>query len=240
MNLEEVRHLFRSISGRYDLTEADAGKAADFYINEGAKWLDRQDETHDSWASYMAVLTADTWYVQFPSCRAIKEVWLATVSNGRWQLEKKNLQDLLYGYYTDPVGESVSGAPNYFSPSYARYIPEPVSAGDLTTFSAYINLAARETYGYNTLVLSCPVDENTLIDVRGLFYSATLTEDVDTNYWSAEHPLLLAMATIRQIHMSSGNMASLKNIDDALRREMKDLGMDLIEQLISEVDQMEG
>jgi len=241
MNLLQLRTLFRDISGRYDLvTTGFANNGSDFYINEGSKWLDKMDETQNSWASYIEVITAGTWYLQFPSCRAIKEVWAATQASGRRQLVKVDLQDMLAGYLSTDVASVTNGTPEHYCPAYARYIPETVTPAQIATFATYIQIPVKATYGYNTLILSIPVDDDTLIDVKGLFYSATLTADTDENYWSAQHPLLLAMAAVRQVHMSSGNIQGMKNIDEPLRVEMSSLGMDLVEQLIAEVDQMEG
>jgi len=33
--------------------------------------------------------------ISFPHCRAIKEVWVASATEGRWQLTKKRLQDMI-------------------------------------------------------------------------------------------------------------------------------------------------
>lgn len=240
MNLAEIRHLFRSISGRYDLTEADAGQLADFYINEGSKWLDRLDETRDSWATSLEIIHLGDWFIQFPSCRSIKEVWASTTSSGRWQLEKKRLQDILLGRIGAHPTSIVPGTPLYYSPTYARYIPETVTQDDLDTLISFILMPDKATYGHNTILLSVPVSENVLIEIKGLFYSAPLITEEDENQWSAQFPLLLALAAVRQVHMSSGNISMLKNVDEPLKAELTSLGFDLVEQIIAEVDQMEG
>ena len=75
MNLLQLRVKFREISGRFDLVNDDGSdNGADFFINEGRKYLDRLDETQKSWASCFRWLEIGKFSVSFPYCRAIKEV----------------------------------------------------------------------------------------------------------------------------------------------------------------------
>ena len=100
MNLLQLRTKFRSLSGRFDLVNEDfTDNGADFFINEGRKYLDSLYETQKSWASCFRFLEIGKFSVSFPYCRAIKEVWAAT-TEARWQLEKTSLQDLTAGYLT--------------------------------------------------------------------------------------------------------------------------------------------
>lgn len=240
MNLEQIRHLFRSISGRYDLVDADSGKMADFYINEGSKFLDRRDENQKTWASRFEIISAGTFYLQFTLCRAIKEVWMVT-ADGRWQLEKKDLQDLLSEYLAALPSGWTNGTPLYYSPTITRYIPESVGVPTLATFAAYLDvISPMPGYGYNAVVFNAPVDQTTLVDVRGLFYSNPLANNKDENYWSAQHPHLLALAALRATHLSQRNETLLKSVDAAIKEEMATIGMDLVEELVAEVDEMES
>lgn len=240
MNLKDIREKFRDISGRYDLVNDDlSDNGANFFINEGSRWLDRTVETTKSWASFMHILTAGEWYLRFPQARAIKEVWVAT-DEGRWQLEKKRLQDLIAGYYAEIPANIVNGTPLYFSPAVTRYIPESISPATLTTFEAFLGIIQPATHDHNAIILSCPVDRDTLVQITGLFYSVALTADTDVNYWSEIHPLLLVQAAIRQTHIASGNKPLLDLLDRSLDGELTRIGMDLVEQIIAEVDEMDA
>ena len=240
MDLIHIREKFREISGRYDLVNEDlSDSGADFYINEGSKWLDRAVETTKSWATRTLIVPTNTWYVKFPFARAVKEVWIAT-TEGKWQLEKKRLQDLIAAFYTQPPAEWVSGTPEYYSPAITRYIPEDITPGTLATFAAYVGVISAPHPEYNAVILSCPVDQETLVDVTGLFYSALLEADEDENYWSVAHPLLLIQAAVRWTYLVSSNKPLLDSADRGLDGELTRLGMDLVEQMIAEIDQMEG
>ena len=243
MNLSEVRTKFRELSGRYDLTDA----GVNFFINEAVKRLDKAAETTKSWASYKEIIAAGTWYVQFPDCRAIKEVWLATI-DGRWQLTRKRLQDLIATYYTDIPSEWVNGTPLYYSPGITRNVPERVGAGATTTpapttappFDDYVGVISANGLDYNAILLSCPVELQTLVEVIGFFYSSELVGDDDENYWTKVNPLLLVNMAIRLTCISSGNRALMASLDVGIGEELVNLDKDLVEQLIAESDQMDG
>ena len=240
MNLLQLRTKFRSLSGRFDLVNADlSDNGADFFINEGRKYLDRLDETQKSWASCFRFLNIGSSSVSFPYCRAIKEVWAATTTE-RWQLEKRSLQDLTTGYLTGLPSSRSTGSPLYYAPCIVRYIPEDAEAGELEAFAGFTDVEAGTYHEYNSVLVSVPASEKIMLDVRGLFYSMELINDIDKNYWSEVHPLLLYMAAMRQVEVTNRNTQGVKDWTSSIKDEVSQLGMDLVEELIAEVDQMEG
>ncbi len=240
MNLLQIRTQFRTLSGRFDLvSDLFANTGADFFINEGRKFLDRLDETQKSWASRYKLLNVGSFSVSVEQCRAIKEVWIAT-TEGRWQLEKKSIQDLISGYLTGLPSSRTNGTPLYYSPCISRHIPEDAIVTDLGAFIGFVETPAGNAYDYNTILINVPVDQQSMIDVRGLYYSMELVEDTDKNYWSEVHPGLLMKAALREIEVFNRNTQGVKDWEYAIGTEMKQLGMDLVEQLIAEVSEMEG
>lgn len=240
MNLIQVRTKFRSLSGRFDLVNEDfTDNGADFFINEGRKYLDRLDETQKSWASCFRFLEVGKFSVSFPYCRAIKEVWAATTES-RWQLEKKSLQDLTTGYLSGMPSSRSTGSPLYYAPCIVRYIPEDAEAGDIEAFAGFTDVEAGSYHEYNSVLVSVPASQRIMLDIRGLFYSMELNEDEDKNYWSEVHPLLLYMAAMRQVEVVNRNSQGVKDWTSSIKDEMGQLGMDLVEELIAEVNQMEG
>ena len=248
MNLIQLRTKFRELSGRFDLvsdTFADTG--ADFFINEGRKFLDRLDETQKSWGTCYRIMELGFWSVQFPYCRAIKEVWAGTTTE-RWQLEKKNLQDIIAGYVngvndsymSGPPSLCTPGAPLYYSPCISRYVPENATVKDMESFIGYVDIPAGNAHEYNAILVNVPTDEKLIIMVKGLFYSAELINDTDENYWSAAHPMLLYMAAMRQVEIANRNTQGVNDWTAAIKTDMMQLGMDLVEELIAEVSEMEG
>jgi hypothetical protein len=239
MNLLQLRTKFRETSGRFDLVNEDGSdNGADFYIYEGQKFLDRLDETQRSWASAFRFVEIGGFAAQIRYCRAIKEVWAMSTS-ARWQLEKKNLQDLIEGYLTGLPSSRTSGTPLYYSPGITRYIPENVAVGDFESFIGWVDIPTNANE-YNTVILNVPTSEKISLEIKGLFYTRQLVNDIDENHWSVNNPLLLIMSAMRQIEVINRNTQGVNDWSNAISTEIKQLGMDLVEELIAEVSQMEG
>ena len=67
-----------------------------------------------------------------------------------------------------------------------------------------------------------------------------MVEETDENYWSVANSLLLIMAAQRQMEVVNRNTQGVNDWSSAIAVESKQLGMDHVEELIAEVDQMEG
>jgi hypothetical protein len=78
-----------------------------------------------------------------------------------------------------------------------------------------------------------------MVDVRGLFYSAELINDTDRSYWSDAHPMLLYMATMRQMEVVLRNPSGVTNWTNSILIELQQLGKDLVDEMVSGVSQIE-
>lgn len=240
MNLIQLREFFRTTSGRHDLVNADfSDNGADTYINEGRKFLDRLEENQKSWASAFRYIQIDKYMATVQSCRAIKEVWVGTTT-ARWQLKKMKLQDLISEYLTGEPSVRTSGSPLYYSPTITRYIPEDIASADFESFLQWVEIPAGNAYEYNTILLNVPANEKLVVEVKGLYYSKELIADTDENHWSVVHPLLLYMAAMRYIEVMNRNTQGVNDWTKAIITESTSMGMDLVEEIISEQDEMEG
>jgi hypothetical protein len=240
MNLLQVRTKFRELSGRFDLVNDDySDNGADFFINEGSKFLDRLNENQKSWASSFRFIDVGMYAASIQHCRAIKEVWAASTT-ARWQLEKKSIQELIEDHLLGTPSERTSGEPAYYSPTITRYSEEDLSAEDFESFIQWVEIPSGNAYEYNTILLSAPVDRKIVVEVKGLFYSKQLTADTDENYWSVNHPLLLYMAAMRYVEVVNRNTQGVNDWERAIVEDASKIGMDLVEELIAERGEMEG
>ena len=240
MNYLQIRQKFRELSGRFDLvTDAGVDTGAGFFINEGRKFLDRLDETQKSWGTCFRFLDIGFYSVQFPYCRAVKEVWAATTI-ARWRLEKKDIQDLIEGYMLDIPSVRSTGNPLYYSPCITRHIPEQIPATSFESFLGWVDIPSGNAHEYNSLLFSVPASEKLTIIINGLFYSAELVNDSDENYWSVAHPMLLYMAAMRQVEVTNRNTQGVKDWEASITSDVRTLGFDLVEELIAEACEMEG
>ena len=239
MNLLQTRKEFRKISGRFDLVNEDGSdNGADFFLNEGRKFLDRLDETQKSWASCFRFVEIGQFSASFPHCRAVKEVW-AMSSTARWQLEKKDLQDLITGYMSGLPSSRTNGTPLYYSPCLTRYIPEDALVADIESFVGWVDIPAGGAHEYNAVLINVPTDVRLSLDIKGLYYSMELVNETDTNFWSGAHPMLLIMAGMRTLEIVNRNTQGVKDWEASIKTDVTGLGMDLVEELISEVTQIE-
>lgn len=239
MNLLQLRQQFRTISGRFDLVNEDGSdNGADFYINAGQRHLDRLDQTQKSGGICYRFCEANFWSVQFPYCRAVKEVWAATIE-ARWPLEKKTLQDLLAGYFTKLPSGIDPGTTLYYSPTITRNIPSDITAADFEAFVGYVDVMSGDHYSYNCVLLAPPPSEKLLIEVKGLFYSEDLSVDDSKSYWSEVHPDVLIMAALRHVEIVNRNTQGVRDWDGSIAAAVVGIGKDLVEEEIAEVTQIE-
>jgi len=241
MNLLQLRKKFRSLSGRFDLVNEDGSdNGADFFINSGQRHLDRMDETQKSVGSSFRFLEISGFSVQFPFCRAIKEVWVGSTT-ARWQLEKKDLQDLLTGYFTTLPSGITTGEPLYYSPAISRAVPETYKtpADELESFVGYVDTMSANHFAYNSILIAPPSDERLVVDVRGLFYTDQLESNTDKSYWSEVHPDVLIMSAMRMVEVINRNSQGVNDWDSAIAAAVLGIGKDLVEEEIAEVTQIQ-
>lgn len=235
MNLAEIRQAFITLSGRFDIEEDLT--LANFFINQACQFLDRLSENQKTWASSYAYLAAGGWYVEFQRCRAVKEVWAST-TEARWQLEKMDIQDILSTYFTDLIANLDQGTPLYYSPAVTRVSPE--GAAPLSNVTDYLDYISTTGQTYNAVLIAPAPSIQTLIDVKGFFYPKELTADNHSNYWSTVHPSLLIKAVLREVEVFNRNSTGVRDWTEAILADLDGINKDLVEEIIAEVDQMEG
>lgn len=228
MNLSELINQFKILSGRYDLVDENLPIVKTF-INQGSRFLDRSTHHQKSVATHFTFLNVDDFRASFPQCRAVKEVWAVSTTK-RWQLHVKPIQDILINYLSNN-DYIESSAPLYYAPTLTRRIPEGADISGFTDYIKYLDAQTDVGHSYNAIVIVPPTDTKLMLDIRGLFYSKELINDNDENYWSVSHPLILLQAAIREMEIFNRKLG-LENLDE--------INKDLIEEEISEINQMEG
>lgn len=239
MNLTQIRQLFVTLSGRHDLVEGNINQA-DFFIREGSKLLDRLTETQKTWGTHFRFLPTGGWNIQFPYCRAVKEVWAAStapsaITEARWQLEKKDLQWMLSNLMTELVSSLDRGTPLYYSPFLTRNIGT-LPAG----IASYVDTITSEGERYNAVLILPPPSAQTLIEIKGFFYADELLDDSDENFWTVAHPSTLLKAALRESEVFNQNPTKVTNWEKAITTDIDGINKDLVEELVAEVSEMEG
>jgi hypothetical protein len=243
MNLKELRTQFVKRNGRYDLVVDNVAwvdNGADFYINAGQRYIDRLDTTHKSEGKNFQYVTSGDYYVTFPFCRAVKEVF-ALDADGQKRLEKVDY-DKLRAYYADRQSQLTTGEPSYYFPAGIRLVPESdrLTIDELDAMIDWTHIIIDPSYNYNGVLFWPPADGNYTVEINGLFYSPDLASDDDHSFWSTVHPEILLMAANRQMEIDYRNTQGVKDWEAAIQTEILGLGKDLVEEHIADVDQMVG
>ena len=263
MSLVSARQHLIELSGRYDLvvdTINWANAGADFFIQAGQKWLDRNAVIYQSGAKYYKSLAADTWYDLIPDCRAIQEVWVSNSNGSKWKLQKRDYGDILYevsitsGQATDPLvpltiyqGNSLvnpvgisSGAPINYSPVVVRTVADTGGLVTIDQFGPASYTGGNNQYDVDGVIFFPPATVGHVLEVHGLFYQPKLVADSDKNYWTEKEEFALVLAACRAIEVSLRNQSGVADWESAIRSELQGIEFDLVDEETTETHAMRG
>ena len=232
MNLSELHDEFEFLSGRKDLS--DARKT--FFINSGQRYLDRLDTLRHSIGKVYRTVNANDWYLTFENCRAIEAVYVAD-DEERWQLTKKELGWLMLEY-DEPIADLDTGEPEYYATPIIRNVPLDARS-TLSRFVGETVQVDHKHFGYNGVIFMPPTDEELVVEIQGLFYSEKLSVDSDESEWSVTYPDLLLMAAFRALEVFYRNTEGVNDWTNAINMEIVTLGMDLVEEDVTSINQIE-
>jgi hypothetical protein len=242
MNLLEIRTQFIKISGRYDLissVEDYTNNGADFYIQSGQDMLDRMANFRHSPKKVFKTLAVDGWYAVYNKCRAVKRVWISK-SDSKYELAKRDLHELK-NYYGKPASEIDSGNPLYYSPCVTLQGPgADETEMTIDSFGGSATTDSSSPYDNNAILILPPTDTELEVEIHGLFYSNTLSENTDQSVWSVLFPMVLIWAALYQLEVSYRNTRGAEDWLLAITRELTNIDKDGVEEEIAGVNQIEG
>lgn len=237
MTLSEIRTQFVKLTGRNDLVNGSNDNGANYFINAGQRFLDLKYRFPKDVGMYPTTLAVGGYSIVIQNyARAIKEVWVAN-ADGRWQLNKKSYQDFL-ATYTKKFTLEEQGAVLDYCPAMLRIMPENAAPNAIT--AGYIPTLAGTSYEYNGILIGPPSEESLYVEVYGLFYSNTLTNNTDESYWSKAHPELLVRAACLQHAIDFHDSGGAKDWLGSIEEQLLNIDKDIVDEEMSEIDQMEG
>lgn len=237
VGLKQIRQLFVRATGRYDLENVDGtDNGANWFIQAGQRFLDRQVfEAHGRAKAYSKVKAISN-IATFSRCRALQEVYLLT-NDGRKRLDKISFSEMQCTYPKVP-DPSWAGTPLYYAIAAYRLANENLQ--DIDIPAMYMDTTTAETRDFNSVIIGPCTNEDIVLELIGLFYSLDLTSDDSVSYWTTSHPDLLVQAAVVKLEGFYRNYSGHKDAMAALMKDVQDLDMDAVAQLIVDVDQMEG
>lgn len=248
MEYKDVRKKFVELSGRYDLVNADwTDNGADFFLNSGQMFLDRQSSVSKGVAKLVRSVDAGTILIETPGLRAVKEVWIGTSSDGLFQLDKWSVSSIK-GEYGEQLSSIDQGTPAYYAPCSFRPYADTATTLSLTGYYDIDDLVLDNThYTYRGIVIAPPPDQTYYLSIIGLFYSPTLTATLTTgtwtqtkSYWTECFPDMLIKASLMQMEGFYRNTEGVKDFKYTLDMDLSGLDADEVEESIASINQMEG
>lgn len=229
MTLSEMRELFVEVTGRKDLEDTSNTISANWYIQRGSKYLDKNFPSPFSKAWIKKDLDEDEYSIELNYCRAVFQIYATDTDNVRYLITKKSLRWWKENY--DPDG--TSGNPEYWAQAVTRLAPEQfdLTAGDYTdefTYDTDDHLFG-DSFEKSLLLFSPMADETYTISILGRFDSTPLTEDTDSNFWSNEYPDALVFAAALTMERMYRNREGASAWLDAIQDELKGMEDDIAE-----------
>lgn len=235
MNLEEIRTLFGSLSGRLDLTTADAnGKyGADQFIKEGSRFLDREGDIGISDALFYGSVQVGSFYLLVPGVRSIESVWYYN-SDGRVELEKSTMNRIKNAFDNLLSGDNrerpIAYVPCNFLAEATQSLQSPVD------FLGHVEFNSKTYNG----ILFPPSSTAGTMEISGKFYSKELKNSTDENYWSREHGMLLTWAALYHLEISYRNSEGANDWYRSIKNTLATIEFDHVAQESATVNQLGG
>jgi hypothetical protein len=237
MALSDVRARFVTLSGRYDLVNSDdSDNGANWYINKGQRWLDLHPLAPSLRGHYIDNVAADAYYLALSGCRAVHEVWIND-DEDRVLLERKTVK-WIKEEYSDVTSDLTSGAPAYWAPAIVRGV-EVTDYQSLGTFLDYVvDEDSNETV--QAILFAPPTEEAITVDVVGVFFNPTLSDDTDTSWWTENYDDILLLAALRKLESFMRNTAGVKDYNSVIQEELQMLDFAEVEQTVHNITRMTG
>lgn len=225
MNLLQIRKKLVELSGLYSLVEDYEGgdysdNGADFFIQNGQKWMERKLDTPNAPAEYQITLSAGDHSILVSDSRAVKRVRVEEIG----YLDKFTMPEVWDKYGDEQaIADADQGEPREYAIGIYR------RAGN----SNKIRLANKK------LFIMPPADKNYTLFVEGLFFSAYLDDDEDVNWWSLYEPAVLIQSALYQRETFLRNTQGMNDWRGAILDHLQGIDFDQVEEESADIDQME-
>lgn len=244
MSLLEIRRRFvKEFTGRYDLIIEGSDfedNGANFFIQQGQRWLERQVTHKKAPASVYAEITLGDFSVIFQEARSVLSVWESTVTYGRHELTKLTPREARELYPAE-YSHIANAGPRYYVPLNFRTSPADSDSFTIDQIGDILYTSdLGGDYSYNGIIILPPTDIVRTIEVVGLFFLPTLVNDTDRNYWTENEPMLLLQAAARAHEIALRNTQGVLDYERPALAALTDLDKDFVEEEIADIARMEG
>lgn len=226
MTLKEVRTQFINLSGRFDLvvdTINYVDNGANFFINSGIKYIESLPEAPVREQTFAISAEAGDYQAVVPNLRSIKRLWTYAPDGGVIFLERETLEGML-----ERLDDEVSLAE---------------VAQDLPAFFALDERQSKldENTVWGAMVLFMPpFNASYTLQVDGIFYSAELADDLESNYWTSQHPDLVVLGAMFQLETYHRNRQGSADYRAAISERLQNIDFGRVHEEVGDTTAMRG
>ena len=229
MILSELIIDLKEKSGRLDLTETQLT----VYLNQGSRLLDDLETSDFKEQKIFRRLSSGEKFVKIPAQkRFIKSVHCIS-SEGRFGLMPTQVEDIIDAFHTDI---DVHTGSKFWAPMQASLANLPAEEYNISMEIEPLTFDMNQT---NTYIVIYPVPtESVTIEVKGAFYSYTLSNAVPSNRWCVNHSHLLVLAAQHYMMQDLLDFNTAASIKAGLVSELLPLSYDTY--MEENINQMRG
>ena len=248
MEYKDIRKKFVEMSGRYDLVKQDWNdNGADFFLNAGQRFLDRQSDVQKDFAGNVQPVAAGTLVVKTIGLRSVREVWAGNSTDGLVRLTKATLT-WLKEEYGEQLSSITQDDPLYYALVGLRPYPDATLAATWSGYYDIDDFVLGDThYTYRGIILCPPPSTTWYIRINGTFYSPTLsavfaagTWTQTKSFWTECHEDMLLQAALYKMEVFYRNTEGAKDWKNALDADLLGVDKDLADEESADINQMEG
>lgn len=244
MPFSDIKVLFKEASGREDLLETAGASVLNAIAKAATEYLDLHFGSDsfiaESW--YKIDVAAGDVIVEVPGVREISEVWVTNSEGELTQLTKKLYKELRK-MYSEQSADVDQDTPVYYAVLVHRLAPSQLSltSGTNTDFTQDTEFTLYgEQHTQKAIAILPPPDEAYTISVKGTFFSNPPTDNDDTNYWIANHPMTFVHAMLRELEVFYRNFEGVKAWEAAIMQKLSGIDSDIAAMAAGETSVMEG
>jgi hypothetical protein len=185
MNLTELTTQFYNQTGRVDLSAVEVTNV----LNQATELLDQLETSDGSYSRFYRILEAGEYIVTLPE----KARWLQSVAtiigSTRTVLYR---QDSSY-VRSQLIASTTQGDPLFYCRLTTRL--GVIDPAELLGFQLDMDAVILDQSTLKTALLVFPIpQQQTIIDIEGIFYTPALSAEVVTNKWSELYPHYIIQA----------------------------------------------
>lgn len=260
MSLLDVRELFLKTSKRSDLVDpttfADLG--ADAFLRRAQRRLDAKDPTDRTLGRHVIEMDAGTVYITVRDCFAVKEIWMASGTTDRWQLNELNWSDFRAAYpglglsvdtsivpavvnkVTDDTGAPQDYTVNIVRPSPQTDFNDPKAMENAVNLRDVYDMQFGDSRDSVQILWAPPMDSSYSITVMGGYYTWFPKQSEGTSFWIENQPDTLVAETMMLIERLYGNMTRAKAWKEVVDDDLWTMFLPIVEQTAHGKDRRSG